>query len=91
MYTIVHMLEKKRTRFHSLNEWKEANDGLGCTDHECLRHCVVVVSKSMCVGSKVNEILATIRHDSTVLETTVETIQSKTCQWTPIRAVYALK
>ena len=26
--TIVDMPEMKRTRFHSLNEWKEANDDL---------------------------------------------------------------
>ena len=41
MNTIVDMLEMKRqvrwkrTRFHSLNEWKEANDDLD-TDQDCL-------------------------------------------------------
>ena len=59
----------KRTRFHSLNEWKEANDDLDAP--------IRMMSRSDARRSKVNEILATIRHDSTVLETNVEESKAK--------------
>ena len=61
----------KRTRFHSLNEWKEANDDLDApirTVCDMAKLCLEVDVRR----STVNEILATIRHDSTVQETNVE-------------------
>ena len=77
MNTIVDMLEMKhqipttqanrrrkrwkRTKFHSLNEWKEANDDL---DAPIRTVCDTV--QSLC-----------LRHDSTVLETNVEEFKAK--------------
>ena len=37
--------DAERIGFHSVNEWKEANDDLDA-DQDCLRHGVVVVSRS---------------------------------------------
>ena len=79
----------KRTRFHSLNEWKEATDDL---DAPIRTVCDMVSSLCLEVDvrrSKVDEILATIRRDSTVLETNVEESKAKTVSDTD-QAVYAL-
>ena len=105
MNTIVDMLEMKRrvpttqtnrrrkrwkrTRFRTLNEWKEANDDLDAptrTVCDMVRSCCLEVDVRR---SKVNEILATIRHDSTVLETNVEESKAKIVSDTD-QAVYAL-
>ena len=80
----------KRTRFHSLNDWKEANDDL---DAPIRTVCDMVWP--LCLGvvarrSKVNEILATIRHDSTFLETYVEEFKAEIVSDID-QAVYALK
>ena len=80
----------KRTRFHSPNEWKEANDDL---DAPIRTVCDMVSSLRLEVDvrrSKVNEILAMIRHDSTVLETNVEESKAKIVSDTD-QAVFALK
>ena len=52
MNTIVDMLEMKRTRFHSLNEWKEANDDLDAPFRTVCDMCSLYVSKSMCVAAR---------------------------------------
>ena len=67
----------KRTVFHSLNEWKEANDDL---DAPIWTVCDMVSSLCFEVDArrrKVDEILAKIRHDSTLLETNVEESNAK--------------
>ena len=81
---------RKRTRFHSLNERKEANNDL---DAPIGTVCDMVWSLCLEVDvrrSKVNEILATFRHDCTVLETNVEESKAKILSDTD-QAVYALK
>ena len=49
----------------------------GCTDVDCLRHGVVVVFEVDARLRKVDEILAKIRCDCTVLETNVEEYKAK--------------
>ena len=80
---------RNRTGFHSLNEWKEANDDL---DAPIRTVCDMVSSLCLEVDvrrSKVDEILATIRRESTVLETNVEESKAKIVSDTD-QAVYAL-
>ena len=79
----------KHTGFHSLNGTKEANDDL---DAPIRTVCDLVSSLCLEVDArrgKVNEILATIGLDSTVLETNLEESKAKIVSDTD-QAVYAL-
>ena len=87
MNTIVDMLQMEAHQVPFPERVEGGERRSGCTNQDwCSRY----VSKSVLRRSKVNEILATILHDSTVLETNVEESKAKIVSDTD-QAVYALK